>query len=473
MKLRPNPGLPGLPERLGVPWTRRALLSRGAGAVATSALIAAIDGKAGAQDQAISPPALVTYTLTASEFEWALMDDVIVKVWGYNGQMPGPELRAREGDTIQVTLENDLPIPTTIHWHGVNVRPAMDGVAGLSQAPVAPGQSFTYEFVAKPAGTRWYHSHTDPAIQVPMGLYGPLIIDPASTAEHFDREYTLMLAEWDLELTPEVATGKATAGPGDRTLRGGQLGADFFLINGRMHGGIPPIGIAKDERILVRLIHAGAIPHPIHTHGHSFTVIATDGNVVPEVARLTKDTILLAPAERYDLAIEGNNPGVWMVHCHIEHHMANGMMTTLWYDGEQPAGPYAAFQDAPHSQSDDSLNPMETPSSRDGMEMGPEAAVSPTATQPMVSGSAFEITMVDDRFDPTSATISSGSTVNWVNEGRNWHSVAAFDGSFESGKIAPGETFSHQFTTSGKYQYLCKHHGMQGMIGVINVNDPS
>src|SRR6478735_9142993 len=236
MNIRP---MSGLSERLGVRRTRRALLGGGAGAVATSALVALIDDAGLAQDQATPEPALVTYTLTASEFEWALMDDVSVRVWGYNCQMPGPEIRAREGDTIRVTLENDLPIPTTIHWHGVNVRPEMDGVAGLSQAPVEPGQSFTYEFVAKPPGTRWYHSHTDPAIQVPMGLYGPLIIDPASTSERFDREYTLMLAEWDLELTPEVATGNATAGPGDRSLRGGELGADFFLINGRMHGGIP------------------------------------------------------------------------------------------------------------------------------------------------------------------------------------------------------------------------------------------
>jgi FtsP/CotA-like multicopper oxidase with cupredoxin domain len=255
-------------------------------------------------------------------------------------------------------------------------------------------------------------------------------------------------------------------------LRGGELGADLFLINGRMHGAIPPLRLARDERILLRIIHAGAIPHPMHTHGHSFTVVATDGNPVPAIARLTKDTLLIGPAERYDLAITGNNPGVWMVHCHIEHHMANGMMTTLWYDGEQPAGPYGAFQDAPSSHSDDSMTAVGTSSTMDGMAMAPDATAEPASTQPPVDGNAFEIAMIDDRFDPASATITTGTTVTWVNKGRDWHSVAAFDGSFESGKIAPGELFTYQFTTSGTYQYLCKHHGMQGMIGVITANDP-
>ena len=249
-------------------------------------------------------------------------------------------------------------------------------------------------------------------------------------------------------------------------MRGGELGADFFLINGKMHGGIPPIGIAEGERIRLRLIHAGAIPHPIHTHGHSFSVIATDGNPVPEVARLTKDTILIGPAERYDLAIQGNNPGVWMVHCHIEHHMANGMMTTLWYDGQQPTGPYAGFADA-----DPMTSAAATPDAMDHMSMDMDAA---TPTQSAAADAdAFEISMFDDRFDPKSASVTTGTLVNWVNKGRDWHSVAAFDGSFDSDKIAPGETFSYRFTAAGSYQYICKHHGMQGMIGVIVVTAPA
>jgi FtsP/CotA-like multicopper oxidase with cupredoxin domain len=123
---------PHVVDRLQDRHSRRTLLTGGAGAVVTSAAVALAGVDALAQDATPVAPSLVTYTLTASEFDWVLMDNVSVRVWGYNGQMPGPEICAREGDTVRVTLENDLPVPTTIHWHGVNVKPAMDGVAGLS-----------------------------------------------------------------------------------------------------------------------------------------------------------------------------------------------------------------------------------------------------------------------------------------------------------------------------------------------------
>ena len=169
--------------------------------------------------------------------------------------------RAREGDLIRVRLRNELPVGTTIHWHGVVLPPAMDGPAGLNQAAVPPGEEFVYEFEAKPAGTRWYHSHADPALQVPIGLYGPLIIEPRAPGTAYDREYTLILGEWDTELTPEVAAGAAPRGSRDQSLRGGELGSDIFLINGRMHGFDGPIRIAEGERILVRLINAGHLAH--------------------------------------------------------------------------------------------------------------------------------------------------------------------------------------------------------------------
>jgi manganese oxidase len=454
-----------LSERLTGTLSRRALVRGGAGSVSLAAIgVAATnqDGESVTALAQVSPePRTHDLVLTASEFDWTLMPDIDVRVWGYNGQVPGPELRVREGDTVRITLRNSLPVPTTIHWHGINVPNAMDGVAGLNQAPVEPGEEFVYEFVATPAGTRWYHSHTDAALQVPMGLYGAIIVEPREPITSYDREYTLILTEWDTELTPGVASGTEERGPGDRMLRGGELGADLFLVNGRMHGAIPPLRIAKDERILVRLIHAGAIPHPIHVHGHSFRIVATDGHPVPPAAQLTKDTVLIGPSERYDLEIVGDNPGVWMVHCHIEHHMANGMMTTLWYDGYKPTGPVADIENL-HATGDD-------PPVHDHADATP--AIDPAPTSPAVSPNAntVEITMVDDRFQPREVTVPAGTTVTWVSKGRDWHSVESDALGFSSGKVTPGNSFSFNFDQPGEFLYYCRHHAMAGMSGKVFV----
>ncbi len=460
--------------------SRRAALRRigGVSAIAASSLGLGRTGQPFADSVAVESipasipapaPQLRTFDLVASEFDWSLMADTTVRAWGYNGQVPGPELRVREGDQVRVTLRNQLPVPTTIHWHGVNLPPAMDGPAGLNQAPVAPGDEFVYDFIATPAGSRWYHSHVDPALQVPLGLYGSLVIEPQLPVASWNREYTLILGEWDLELTPAVASGAVERGPGDRLLRGGELGADLFVINGHLHGSVPPIRVAEGERILLRLIHAGAIPHPFHIHGHSFTIVATDGNPVPVVARLTKDTILIAPGERYDLELVANNPGVWMVHCHIEHHMANGMMTLIAYDGAVPTGPAAAYFDhvtgslGGDPDSAHTMHPM--PASE-----APDAPPAPTAPDhPPAAAREIVIAMVDDRFEPNAAEVAAGTTVTWVSQGTNWHSVAAYDGSFESPRLASGESYATRLDQPGLYQYICKHHGLQGMLGRITV----
>jgi FtsP/CotA-like multicopper oxidase with cupredoxin domain len=427
------------------------------------------------------------FTLTASQIDWELQPGVPVKAWAYNGQVPGPEIRVREGDHVRITLVNHLPVGTTIHWHGVNVPPDMDGPAGLNQAPVEPGQSFVYDFIATPAGTRWYHSHTDVATQVMLGLYGAFIVEPKAHAVHYDRDYTYILTEWDNELTPDVATGAAPRGPRDSTLRGGEFGTDEFLMDGKMDEAIPPIVVKEGDKVLIRLINAGNLAHPFHTHGHSFKIVATDGNPVPEAAQLTKDTVLIGPGERYDIVFEANNPGVWMVHCHIENHAANGMMTLIEYEGYLPSGPLAelwsltpgasaspATNDAMHGGMGDMQGMDETsvisPVTPEPASTGVQSA--PTlAADSQNSGKAASIAMKDDRFDPKTITISAGTTVTWTNTGGDWHSVAAFDGSFESDQLSPGDSYSYTFTTPGEYSYICKHHGRQGMIGKIIVTE--
>jgi FtsP/CotA-like multicopper oxidase with cupredoxin domain/plastocyanin len=437
-------------------------------------------------------PQTRTFTLTAEEIDWELQPGNMVRAWAYNGQVPGPEIRVREGDRVQITLVNHLPVATTIHWHGVNVTPDMDGPAGLNQAPVEPGQTFVYDFIARPAGTRWYHAHTDVASQVMLGLYGSFIVEPRDGGITVDRDYTYILSEWDNELTPDVATGNAPRGPRDALLRGGEFGTDEFLMNGKMHEAIPPILVKEGDRVLLRMINAGTLAHPFHTHGHSFKIVATDGNPVPEAAQLTKDTVLIAPGERYDLLFVADNPGVWMAHCHIENHAANGMMTVIQYEGVKPSGPIAEFwaltptvtgeapppdhsgEQTPGAHNGHGAHAGETPTPSPTSETAATGTASLTPTpSPNATdggtGAVARIAMEDDHYDPKLLTIKAGTTVTWVNTGANWHSVAAFDGSFESPQISPGESFTHIFTIPGTYKYICKHHGRQGMIGQIIV----
>ncbi|MDP9370662.1 MAG: multicopper oxidase domain-containing protein, partial [Chloroflexota bacterium] len=247
---------------------------------------------------------------------------------------------------------------------------------------------------------------------------------------------------------------------------------DLFLINGHMHGAVPPIQVAEGERVLLRLVHAGHLPHPFHIHGHSFKIVATDGNPIPEVAQWTKDTVLIAPGERYDLELVADNPGVWMVHCHIEHHMANGMMTLLAYDGVKPSGPAADLVGAQGP-----VSTTEDPASSHTGHGSTETTAAPTGPDPEVEAGlagveadgVVEIEMVDDRFQPREVEVAAGTTVKWVNKGRNWHSIASRDGGFSSPKLGPGESFSFRFEAQGVYRYFCKHHGLQGMAGRVTV----
>ncbi len=152
--------------------------------------------------------------LQTREMMWELAPGKVIKAMAYNGQIPGPEIRLTEGERVRITLQNGLSEPTTIHWHGVNVPNAMDGVPGVAQKLVQPGETFVYEFEARPAGTRWYHTHVQEHRQLDLGLYAPLIITPAQPDPFpFDRAYTLVLDDW------ATGAGKAVASTREGTAR--------------------------------------------------------------------------------------------------------------------------------------------------------------------------------------------------------------------------------------------------------------
>lgn len=283
-----------------------------------------------------------TFTLTATVVPWEIRPGQVVTAWAYNGRVPGPELRVTEGDRVRVVFKNELPVATSVHWHGVDVPFGMDGVPGLTQRAVQPGETFTYEFVASPAGTRFYHTHgsgeLDEALQMDLGLYGAFIIEPRRREAGYDREYTVILSEWDTLAAPPAGAGGDMRGDGAASGQGpmegmaAMEGGRVFLINGKAWPYTAPLVVKEGERVRLRLINAGSMSiHPMHLHGHSFKVVAVDGNPLP--APVTRDVVTVAPGERYDIEFVADNPGVWLLHCHELHHADAGMVTVLQYEG--------------------------------------------------------------------------------------------------------------------------------------------
>ena len=248
------------------------------------------------------------FALEAKPVLWKINADTQVTAWTYNGTVPGPMIRITEGDKVRVIFKNNLVNPTTIHWHGVLVPNNMDGVG----QPIKPGETFTAEFVAKPAGTFMYHSHYDTDIQINIGLFGAFIIEPKNWAEvKPDQDVTLILNEWRMI---NGVTYPAMPDMGE---------PNYFTVNGKTYPDIPTINVKLGERVRVRFIGAGQFEHPMHLHGMPFKIVATDGYPVPEVAQLTKDTIPVHPGERFDIEFIADNPGQWVFHCHIVHYVTN------------------------------------------------------------------------------------------------------------------------------------------------------
>ena len=253
------------------------------------------------------------FELTTKAVQWSILDGVTVTAYTYNGTVPGPMIRVTEGDQVRIIVKNDLPDPTTVHWHGVEVPNAMDGVPGVTQDPIQPGESFTYEFTAKPAGTFMYHSHYEGDVQVGVGLYAPFIIDPKETETNppvVDK--TFMISEWRM-IDGQTFAAMPMSG----------MEPNYFTINGKAFPATETITVKKGDLVRLRLIGIGQLIHPMHLHGMPFKIVATDGHPVPEAAQLTKDTVSVAPGERYDIEFVATETGSWMLHCHILHHTTN------------------------------------------------------------------------------------------------------------------------------------------------------
>ena len=274
-------------------------------------------------DQPLAPKidrGVKVFDLEASVIRWTILPEITVEAYAFNRQVPGPRIRVTEGDRVRINVTNSLPEPTAVHWHGLILPNAMDGAAEITQRPIAPGETFTYEFTTEQAGTYFYHTHAHVDRQQGLGLYGALIIDPREPNIDIraDAEYVIQLQEW---LQRSGLTYPAM--PMEGAL------PNYFTINGKAYPATDTLRLKLGQTIKLRFIGSNNIfIHPMHVHGGPFTVVARDGETLPPQARFDADTVNVGPGQRYDVIWRARKPGKWLVHCHIGHHTTNNNTET-------------------------------------------------------------------------------------------------------------------------------------------------
>jgi FtsP/CotA-like multicopper oxidase with cupredoxin domain len=246
--------------------------------------------------------------------------------WGYNGSTPGPTIEAVEGERLRLYVTNRLPEPTSVHWHGLIVPNGMDGVAGLNQRAIGVGETFVYEFTVRHPGTYMYHPHFDEMTQIALGMAGMFVVHPRRPiGPSVDRDFVLMTHEWRLDV------GARRPDPNEMT--------DFNVLtfNSKSFPGTAPLVVGKGERVRIRFGNLSPMDHhPIHIHGVSFKVTATDGGYVPLLAQRPETTVLVPVGATRVIEFVPEEAGDWAMHCHMTHHvmtqMGHGMPSLIGAD---------------------------------------------------------------------------------------------------------------------------------------------
>ncbi len=253
--------------------------------------------------------------LVAEELDHEFAPGMRVRAWGYNGSTPGPTIEAVEGDRLRIYVTNRLREQTTVHWHGIILPNGMDGVAGLTQAPIPPGQTWVYELELRHPGTFMYHSHYDEMTQIALGMAGMFIVHPRRPrGPRVDRDFVLMTHEWRLEVGARRPDPNAMS--------------DFNVLtfNGKSFPATAPLLVGVGERVRIRLGNLSPMDHhPIHIHGLNFVTTATDGGYLPASAQTPETTVLVPVGSTRVIEMVPTEPGDWAMHCHMTHHIMTQM----------------------------------------------------------------------------------------------------------------------------------------------------
>jgi len=253
------------------------------------------------------------FHLVAEEIEHEFAPGSRAKCWGYNGTTPGPTIEAVEGDRVRVYVTNRLPEHTSVHWHGLLLPSGMDGVGGLSQPHIKPGETYVYEFTLRQHGTHMYHPHADEMVQMAVGMMGMFIIHPRDgESERIDRDYVVLLHNWALH--------PGTYRPDPSVMQD----FDLWTMNSKVFPAIEPLVARTGERVRVRIGNLSMWNHPMHMHGVQFHVTGSDGGRWPRSLWRPEVTEIVGVGQTRDLEFVAV-PGDWAFHCHMAHHTMNAM----------------------------------------------------------------------------------------------------------------------------------------------------
>lgn len=255
------------------------------------------------------------FHLVAEEVDHEFAPGLRALCWGYNGRVHGPTIEAVEGDRVRFYVTNRLPAPTTVHWHGLLLPNGMDGVGGLNQRSIQPGETFLYEYTLRQHGTFMYHSHHDEMVQMALGMEGLFIVHPRRrVGPKIERDFAILLHEWDIPI------GARRPDPNEMTE------FNVLTMNAKAFPGTEPMVVRLGQKVRIRIGNLSINNHhPIHLHGYQFKVTETDGGRIPESGQWPETTVLVPVGSSRTIEFVADEPGDWAMHCHMLHHVMNQM----------------------------------------------------------------------------------------------------------------------------------------------------
>lgn len=308
------------------------------------------------------------FHLVAEPVKQEIFPGKILNLWGYNGSAPGPTIQARQGERVRIIVDNHLPEPTSMHWHGFDIPFGMDGGPGLSQDAISPGGRYVYEFTLQQEGTLFYHSHM--AMQEMMGMIGAFIMHPTEAYDPpVGKDFAIILQEYAVL-------------PNNPTPNSMSMEFNWLTLNGKSGPANTPLIVRLGDRVRLRFINLGMDHHPIHMHGHQFVITGTEGGRQPRAGWGPNNTVLVGVAQSRNVEFVATNPGDWMIHCHMPHHMMN-QMSSMAGPMTRRAGMVAG---AGMEQGMGIMSGGAATAAENGPSMGRGMGVGSTLGQPVVNG---------------------------------------------------------------------------------------